>query len=293
MATTFLTGFKNAMLSRLTGVSVAYYVFGSANFGTSQPADPSGGAGSTVFSSAGQMPNIQAANWTVADNTATAYLSQAQAPVTPASAAAVTGLTFMRIMDTYGSYGIIDTPIGLTAAPGVGAVVNTLNSSAGVGVTVMAMSFQMPRFNGVTLYLSLTLAQCLVDMATGKSSVFPYMGINTNGACTVTVYSGTVPADADASITTQTPLCVFTCGASNIWGTASGGSLPMNGTLTSAPATATGTATFARMVKVNTTTGKTYVIQGSVGGPGTDFVIGTTSVVSGNSYPLTDAVITM
>jgi hypothetical protein len=47
------------------------------------------------------------------------------------------------------------------------------------------------------------------------------------------------------------------------------------------------------MVKVNTTTGKTYVIQGSVGGAGTDFVIGTTSVVSGNSYPLIDAVITM
>lgn len=293
MATTFSTGFKTAMLSRLSGVSASYNVFGFANFGTSQPADPSGGAGSAVFSSYLQMPDIQGTQWTVADNTATAYLSQARAPNNPAGAAAVTGLTFMRIFDTGGSAGLVDTPIGLAAAPGVGAVVSTLNSSAGVGVTVKAMSFQMPRYNGATLYLSLTLAQALVDLATGKNSAMPYMGINTQGACTITVYSGTVPSDADAPITTQTPLCVFTCGATNIWGTASGASLPMNGALTSAAATATATATFARMVKVNTTTGKTYVIQGSVGEAGTDFVIGTTSVVSGNSYPLTDAVITM
>lgn len=292
MATTFSTAFKNAMLGRLAGVSASYNTFNYANFGTSQPADPSGSAGSAPFATLSHGPSISSAYWSAADNTATAYLSQARAPNTPSGAAAVSGLTFMRIFDS-GSSGIVDTPIGLSASAGVGAVVDTLNSSTGVGVTVKAMSFQMPRYNGATLYLSLTLAQRLVDMATGVITGMPYMGISTQGACTITVYSGTAPADADAPITTQSPLCVFTCGATSMWGTAAGGSLPMNGTLTSAAATATGTATFARMVKVNTTTGQTYVIQGSVGGAGADFVIGTTSIVTGNSYPLTDAVITM
>lgn len=292
MATTFSTAFKTAMLSRLSGVSSSYNTLAYANFGTSQPADPSGSAGSASYSNVIYAVPLTSADWTSADNTGTAYL------VTPKTgngtqAVSATGLTFMRIFDT-SQAGIMDTPIGLTAAAGVGAVVDTLNASAGVPVTLKSMSLQMPRYNGGTLYLSLTLAQRMVDMATGKvTSAMPYMGVSTNGACTITVYSGTVPTDADAPITTQTPLCVFTCGATNIWGAATGASLPMNGTLTSAPAVATGTATFARMVKVNTSTSQTYVIQGSVGGAGTDFVIGTTSVVSGNSYPLTDAVTTM
>lgn len=292
MATTFTTSFKTDLLSQLKGTSVSYGSFYYSNFGTSQPADPSGAGGSMVFAAITGGPNLSSAWWTTADNTATAYLAQAKAPNSPAGAAAVSGLTFMRIYDS-GQTAIMDTPIGLTASAGVGAVVDTLNSSSGVGITVKVMSFQMPRYNGTTLYLSLTLAQRMVDLVTGKTTTLPFMGINTNGACTITVYSGTVPADADTPITTQTPLCVFTCGATSIWGAASGGSLPMNGTLTSAAAVATGTATFARMVKINTTTAQTYVIQGSVGGAGTDFVIGTTSVVSGNSYPLTDAVITM
>lgn len=297
MATTFhVTNFKNVVLDWLTGRSstAAYPIYYINFYNGAQPADPSTTpVGSAEFASVANGPYL-VGKFTAADNNGVGFLNASTGPSSASGAASVASLTFARAYNN-SSNATMDIPIGTTASAGVGMVVDSLSSSAGVGTTITTFSIKMPRNNGGTLWLSLSLAKRLVDLVTNVISAstanIPQMGINTNGACTLTVYSGSVPADADTPITTQTALCTFSVGASNIWAAATGGSAGMSITLSSSAALATGTATFARLVKTNGS--MTYTIQGSAGAAGSDFVIGTTSIVAGNTYTLTDAVITL
>lgn len=282
MATVFSTAFKNALLQRLQGYA--------PNYMTPYYSNITNGGSTSVFSDVSCGP--RANGWSPADNTATAYLIN-RTPYTAGDARAAAGLTQWAVYDNNQIF-LFSTSIGLSEEPGVGAVVSTLNSSAGVGVTIVKSALKLALNSGGSLAINLALARRMVDMATGyvsSATGYPYMGVNTNGTCTVTVYSGAVPANADEPITNQTALCTFTCGVTNIWAV-SNAVMGMNATL-NCTASASGTATFARMVKANTSTGQTYVIQGSAGGPGADFVIGTSEVISGATYSLTDLVVTM
>lgn len=115
---------------------------------------------------------------------------------------------------------------------------------------------------------------------------------NTSGfaaAGTVTVYSGSAPASADDAAS-GTALVDWTTGVNTFWADASGGSIALTGSKTSNAATNAGTAGYARISW--TSGGETYVIQGSVGTSGTDFVINTTTITTG-TYTLSAATVTI
>ena len=88
---------------------------------------------------------------------------------------------------------------------------------------------------------------------------------------TLTIYSGTVPASADAALSGNTALAAHTLTG---FGAASAGSMTANA-ITNDTIDATGTATFCRLVAGS------YTEQLSVGTSGTPVIVNTTSYVSG------------
>lgn len=107
-------------------------------------------------------------------------------------------------------------------------------------------------------------------------------------AAVIEIYSGTVPVDADASVT-GTLLASLTCSATSGTVAASGN----NGRLTFAAITSdssadnTGTATHFR---IKTQTGGTVVFQGTVGTiTGFDLILNTTSITAGSIVSITSA----
>lgn len=88
---------------------------------------------------------------------------------------------------------------------------------------------------------------------------------------TLTIYSGTVPASADAALSGNTALAAHTLTG---FGAASAGSMAANA-ITNDTIDATGTATFCRLVAGS------YTEQLLVGTSGTPVIVNTTSYVSG------------
>jgi len=107
-------------------------------------------------------------------------------------------------------------------------------------------------------------------------------------AGTIKVYTASQPANADTAISSQTLLVTFTC-ADPTWAAAASGSKAIDADPDlSAAAAATGTAAWARVADSNGNT----VYDGSVGTSGTDFIINTTSITSGQTVTLTSGSIT-
>ena len=105
------------------------------------------------------------------------------------------------------------------------------------------------------------------------------------GSCKLRIYNGTRPATGG---TATTLLAELTCNAT-FAPAASGGTLTLNSITSDASADATGTATWARIVKSD---GTTHVLDCSVGTSGADINLNTTSIVSGASVSVTSAVFT-
>ncbi|MBB2915849.1 hypothetical protein [Cupriavidus alkaliphilus] len=99
----------------------------------------------------------------------------------------------------------------------------------------------------------------------------------------LTVYNGTRPATGGSA---TTALAALTCSATLAPG-AAGGVLTLNA-ISNAAATATGTATWARL----TTSGGTFLIDLDVGTSGTDLVLNATGIVTGATVSVTAATIT-
>ena len=99
------------------------------------------------------------------------------------------------------------------------------------------------------------------------------------------IYNGTRPATGG---TATTLLAELTCGSS-LAAAAAGGVLTFNAITSDTSADATGTATWARIVKSD---GTTHVLDCSVGTSGADINLNTTSIVSGASVAVTSAAIT-
>lgn len=102
-------------------------------------------------------------------------------------------------------------------------------------------------------------------------------------------YTGTRPATG-AAITSQVLLATLTCGAASFAPAASGGVLTLSN-ITSAAAVATGTTTWARIVKSD---GTTFVADANVAASGSDININSTAISSGATVSVTNgATITM
>jgi hypothetical protein len=99
------------------------------------------------------------------------------------------------------------------------------------------------------------------------------------------IYSGTRPATGG---TVTTLLAELTLNAT-FAPAASGGVLTLNAITADASADATGTATWARIVKSD---GTTFVMDCSVGTSGADINLNTTSIVAGANVAVTSAVFT-
>lgn len=107
----------------------------------------------------------------------------------------------------------------------------------------------------------------------------------TGGSALLRIYDGTRPATGG---TATVLLAELTCNAT-FAPAASGSVLTLNAITSDASANATGTATWARIVKAD---GTTIVLDCSVGTSGTDIILNTASIVAGAAVSVTSATIT-
>jgi hypothetical protein len=108
----------------------------------------------------------------------------------------------------------------------------------------------------------------------------------------IKIYSGTKPTVADTAQSGNTLLATLTCAGtpfSGIATNASSNAVATFGTITSATAAATGTATFFDL----TTPAGTVIARGDVGTSLTSLILNTVSITSGSTVAITSATITM
>jgi hypothetical protein len=107
------------------------------------------------------------------------------------------------------------------------------------------------------------------------------------GAGTIKIYSGTQPVTADTALSGNTLLATLTT-ADPAFSAAAAGSITLDADPDlSALAVATGTATFARVADSDGVT----VFDGTVGTSGTDFIVTSASITSGQTVTLTTGTI--
>lgn len=102
---------------------------------------------------------------------------------------------------------------------------------------------------------------------------------------TLNIYSGTAPSSVGTALSGNTLLVSLPCSATI--GTESSGVLTFN-SITQTNATATGTATFFRLLNGSSVA----FMQGTVGTSGADLNLNTTSIVSGGPVNITSFTIT-
>jgi hypothetical protein len=93
------------------------------------------------------------------------------------------------------------------------------------------------------------------------------------------IYSGTVPADANAALSGNTLLADLTFGGT-AFAAAANGVATANAITTDSSADATGTATFFRVLESDLTT---VVFQGTVGTSGAELNLSSVSLIAGGS----------
>lgn len=125
----------------------------------------------------------------------------------------------------------------------------------------------------MTLGLSTSLRNAMLDQITTKAGASALLNI----------YAGTRPATGGAA---GTLLAQLTCNAT-FAPSSSGGVLTLN-SITSAAASATGTASWARL----TDSSGTFVADMSVGTSGTEVIIPSTAISSGATVSVTSATFT-
>jgi hypothetical protein len=108
---------------------------------------------------------------------------------------------------------------------------------------------------------------------------------------TIVIYSGTAPTNVRTALSGDTVLATLTCASTPLTSFTDNGStaaVATFGTITSATAAATGTASFFRIFA-----GATAIAQGSVGTSATDMILNTTAITSGSTVSLTSATISL
>lgn len=276
MATTFASTFKNKTIDSLTGRATTTLLGYAQFYNGAQPAAPSDApAGSPVFSS--YSVSVPFSTFMSQPAGGISALSQSKSAT---ATSAVATITFSRLYDTSGT-AQIDVVASLSGGGG-GIIVPSLSSSAGIAYWVDQLSLKLPSSLG-SVYLNNNLRDALVSAWCVTAA-----NVAAASSAVINVYSGSVPADANAAAT-GTLLVSFTTAASGAsWNTASAGSAALVSNLSAvAGAGSATTATYARIVK------GTYVLQGTVGTSGTDFIMDSVTITSGNTYSITNATITI
>lgn len=129
----------------------------------------------------------------------------------------------------------------------------------------------------MTITLSSTFATNLLGTSTtaGVSEQF--------ASGTLVIYSGTAPTGANEALSGNTVLATFTFAAIAGWSAPSSGVQNLDFSATTVTATATGTATFFRIIN----SGSAALVQGSVGTAGADFNLSSTNITSGDNVTIT------
>ena len=134
-------------------------------------------------------------------------------------------------------------------------------------------------------YITNTVAQGMLN-GTGLAE-----SIDAGTAAVIVIYSGTAPANADASLAGNTVLAQLTCSATAFSGfsdTGTAARATFASITADSSADATGTATFFRIL---TQAGGTVVAQGTVGTSASDLILNTTAITSGSTVSITSATI--
>lgn len=113
--------------------------------------------------------------------------------------------------------------------------------------------------------------------------------VNAGGAGKIIIYNGTEPATADTALSGNTVLATFTL-SNPAFGAASNGVITLSGTPLTVAASASGTATFFRLLRNN---GTTVVLQGAVGTSGQQLNLNTTTITSGVNVTITSGTVTV
>lgn len=112
--------------------------------------------------------------------------------------------------------------------------------------------------------------------------------VDTGGAGTIKIYTGSQPATADTALGAQTLLVTITLSAT-AFGSASNGVATLAGTPLSGTAVASGTAAWFRMANGSGTT----IMDGTVGTSSSDIIVNTTTIASGNTVTVSSGTVTM
>lgn len=110
-------------------------------------------------------------------------------------------------------------------------------------------------------------------------------------AAIIVIYSGTAPANADASLSGNTVLAQLTCSGTAFTGptdTGSAARLTFAAITPDSSADNTGTATFFRIL---TQAGGTVICQGTVGTSSADLILNTVAITAGSTVQITSGTI--
>ena len=130
------------------------------------------------------------------------------------------------------------------------------------------------------------MASNLKYAATTKNNKLNQITTSIGTSGNLVIYSGTQPTNPDTGLSGNTVLATLPLSATFAAG-ASGGVLTAN-TITSATASATGTATFFSLQ----TSGAVRIVDGTVGTSGSDLNLNTVSIVSGANVAVSSLTIT-
>lgn len=280
MPTTFNTTlFRNVTLNSLLGKGASNSPLLYVNFFNGvQPSDPSVTPVGTAVFATSFGGGINLSTFMSAPALGVSALS---VPRSLNAANTISGITFARWFDNTNAPppGCIDMTATLVGGGG-GVIIPSLSSTAGVAFQMDQLSLKLPQTLG-TVMLNSDLVNALVGIWCQTAA-----NLAVCSSASIKVYSGAAPASADAPAT-GTLLVTFTTAATGAsWGTVAGGAASLAGNL-AAVAAATGTAGYVRIEK------GVYVLQGSVGTAGADFILDTVSIVSAATITLTEATISI
>jgi hypothetical protein len=122
---------------------------------------------------------------------------------------------------------------------------------------------------------------------TARNNKLGSLNTDIGTSCKIRIYSGSRPANVGTAISGQTLLAELIGNASG-FGTTSGGVLTASA-ISSASASAGGTASFFRIFKSD---GTTAVVDGDVGTSGSDLNLNNTSIASGQTVSISSFTIT-
>lgn len=137
----------------------------------------------------------------------------------------------------------------------------------------------------------MTAAPSITSAAAQSMMTALETAIDAGTAAVVEIYSGTFPADADASGAGLTLLARLVASATFGTVSASGNNAIITAAaIANATAVATGTATTVRII---TQAAGTVVFQGNVGTAAADLILNTTAVTTGSTVSITSCVLTL